>query len=234
MQGHRGLSGLVLAAEKAADTSADGERRARQADVNTQYTALAKQLGELGYSKAADQATAWKISWDKLSAQVDSRSLPSADSFAAHAALVEQTIRLIDSVADASSLSLDPVAETYYVMTALVDHLPRLAESTAAVRGKGTALLASGKLSANDKPAMAADIRNTHYLSERANSQIGKAADISTDLRKTLASVSGANTAEVDRFFKLVDAQLLAAAKPGVAAAEFYKVAARQWTRNTA
>jgi methyl-accepting chemotaxis protein len=219
VQAHRGLSGLVLNGKAEADT----DRRARQAEVNSQAVKLQEQLGKLGYAKAAEETKAWKSAWDKLGTQVDSRSTKPADSFAAHTDLINRNISLIDRVADVSGLSLDPVAETYYVMTAVVDHLPRLAEVTAAVRGNGTALLAGGEVSASGRADLVAEMRNAEYLYHRATDQIQKAIEINPGLAKSLGGAIAANKAEVDRFFALVQTQLLAETQPTVAAADFFK-----------
>jgi hypothetical protein len=114
LQAHRGLSAMVLAGNAAVDA----ERRARQTDVNAQFAALDKHLQSLGYTKAIEPAKAMKTGWEQLSQKVDSRSISAKDSFDAHTALVDQNIGMMELVADASGLSLDPVAESYFVMTA--------------------------------------------------------------------------------------------------------------------
>ena len=219
VQAHRGLSALVLNGQAEADT----ERRARQAEVNTQHARLQEQLATLGYTKPAEEAKAWKAAWDQLGGQVDSRSTQAADSFAAHTALVDRNLSLIDHVADASGLSLDPVSATYYVMTAVIDHLPRLAEATALLRGTGTALLAQGEISAVQRAELTSELHDAEYLYRRASEQIHKAIEISPALGKQLDSALAANKAEVDRFTALVQGQLLAEAKPTLAAADYFK-----------
>ena len=220
VQAHRGLSGLVLNGK----AEADPDRRARQAEANSHYAKLQDELGKQGYTKAAEEAKAWKGAWDKLGAQVDSRGIKAADSFAAHTDLAQRNLALIDHIADASGLSLDPVADTYYVMTALVDHLPRLAEATAAVRGSGTALLAGGEINASGRADLVAEMRNAEYLYRRATAQIHKAIEINPALGQGLEGAVAANKAEVDRFFALVQTQLLADGAPTVAAADFFKI----------
>ncbi|MBL8333903.1 MAG: nitrate- and nitrite sensing domain-containing protein, partial [Rubrivivax sp.] len=125
LQAHRGLASMVLSGNTAADT----DRRARQADVNTQFSALGKAVAERGWKQAADEAQAMKTQWEQLARKVDERSISAKDSFEAHNGLVERNIHLIEMVADTSGLTLDPVAESYFVMTAAIDFLPRAAES---------------------------------------------------------------------------------------------------------
>ena len=102
LQAHRGLAGMVLAG----NATADGERRARQADVDSQIASLDKQLAGPTYAGTVDPVKALKTGWKTLSQKVESRSISARDSFEAHTALVDQTIAVIELVADASGLSL--------------------------------------------------------------------------------------------------------------------------------
>ena len=218
LQAHRGLSGLVLSGNAAADI----ERRNRQADVNTQLAKLSKELSDLGYSKAAEGAKALQTGWTKLSDDVENRRTTPPESFAAHTALVEANITLLDAVADASSLSLDPVAETYYLMTAVVDHMPRLAESMAVARGMGAQMLASKEITPTDRARLSQLADKSHYLNGRAIAQLAKAEEIKPALKQTMGSASLALT-EADRFFKLMEKELLSGTKPTLAAADYFK-----------
>jgi len=219
LQAHRGLSAMVLNGNAAAEA----DRRARQVEVNAQLAKLSRQLDEQGYVKAATEARAWKAGWDKLSQQVDAKAIKAAESFVAHAALVDRNIALMDQMADVSGLSLDPVAESYYIMTALVDHLPRLAEATAAVRGKGAAMLGQAEVSSQDKAAISFEIQYAEYLFARAKAQATKATDLSPDIKKAMTSLASGTSAEVDRFFKQAETELLGDAKSSLAATEFFK-----------
>ena len=219
VQVHRSLSGLTLNGKPEAET----ERRARQAEVNTHHAKLQQQLVGLGYAKSAEEARAWKSDWDKLNAQVDRQGIKAAESFAAHTDLVLRNLGLIEHVADLSGLTLDPVAETYFVITAVVDHLPRLAEATTTLRGNGAAMLAADLASELTRAELAAEMRNAKYLYSRASDQIQKAGEINPALKKSLEAALAANKTDVDRFFKLVETQWLAGTKPALPAAEFFR-----------
>ena len=151
------------------------------------------------------------------------KAIKAGESFAAHTALVNRNIAPMDQVADASGLSLDPVAESCYIMTALVDHLPRLAEATAAVRGKGAAMLAKGEISSQDKAAISFKIQIAEYLFARAKAQATKATDLSADIKKAMTSLASGTSADVDRFCKQAETELLGDAPSGPAATEFFK-----------
>jgi methyl-accepting chemotaxis protein len=218
IQTHRGLSGIVLNGGSATDA----ERRTRLADANAQLAALGKQAADLGYTKQADEIKAMKAAWEKLAQQVDSRSLTAAESFAAHTAIVDLNLTLIDHMADASGLSLDPVAESYYVMTVMVDHLPRLTEALANARGQGAQLLAAKEIDPVERARLSNAVEKSSYLHSRSAAQITKAQEINADVRKAITTVASASE-EASRFFKLSDKELINNAKPTMTAVDYFK-----------
>jgi methyl-accepting chemotaxis protein len=177
----------------------------------------------LGYTKAVEQAKAWKSAWDQLVARVDQRGLKPDESFAEHSRLVGQNIDLIDAVADASGLSLDPVAESYYLMTAVVDHLPRLIEATARLRGQGAGMLASGKDDPTEAATLAALMRESSYLQNRAQAQIVKATDLSADVKQALGTAVTSKASEVESFLQLTKTSLVDAGGKQASASDYFK-----------
>jgi len=218
LQNHRGLSGIVLNGQ----TASEPERQASRADIGAQLQALIKQTEELAYPKAQASLVALKAGWGPLSQKVDTQGLKPPESFAAHTALIQSNLNLMDQLADASSLSLDPVAESYYVMTAVIDHLPRLAEALAQVRGKGAAMLASGTAEPIDRAGLQYLSDQVSYLRSRAVGQMNKAAELQPDLGKSLAPVQKEANEAADRFVNLTQAQLLGTAAPTSKAADFF------------
>jgi methyl-accepting chemotaxis protein len=218
LQVHRGLSNMVLNG----NVAADAERRAGATEVHAQLDKLGKELESQQYAKAIDDLKAMRSDWDKVLRQVESRELSAAGSTAAHTALVQRLVILIDHVADASGLSLDPVAETYYTMTALVDHLPRLTEAVALARGTGAALLAAKQASPVERANLARMVENVHYLEQRATEQLNKAAALSPLIAKVVtAEAESAKAVEV--FFKQIHNEIVEPAKLTQPPADFFK-----------
>lgn len=129
LQAHRGLASMVLGG----NSSADPDRRARQADVSAQFPLLKRQLGERGIPKAIEEAQLMKAAWDQLSQQVDARSISADESFAAHTALVEQNIGVIDMVAQANGQTLGRARSERAMLLAVLGGLGLLALGSAAV-----------------------------------------------------------------------------------------------------
>jgi methyl-accepting chemotaxis protein len=218
LQAHRGLSGIHLNGI----ATADSDRRAREADESSQFAKLSKQLADLNYAKAAESAKAMKADWDKLAQQVAAKSLKPGESFELHSKLIDSNLRLIEAVADLSGLSLDPVADTYYMMTAVTDHLPRLAEALAQARGRGAAALAAKDISVAERTAFQNDIDKAAYLFDRASAQLEKAMEIRPELKKSITAMAAAS-AESGRFAKLSQAEVVAAAKPTLSSTDYFR-----------
>jgi methyl-accepting chemotaxis protein len=219
LQTHRGVTGMVLRG----DNGLDADRKARAAEVNQHHGKLIEQMQGLGYAKAVEQSRAWKSAWDQLAARVDQRALKPEESFAEHTRLVAQNIDLVDAVADASGLSLDPVAESYYLMTAVVDHLPRLIEATARLRGQGAGMLASGKDDPTESATLAALMRESSYLQSRAQAQITKATELNADVKQALGSAVAGKAGEVDAFLQLTKTSLVDQGGKAPSASDYFK-----------
>jgi methyl-accepting chemotaxis protein len=218
LQAHRGLSSMVLNG----NAGADSDRKARQAEVNTQFDSVAKAVAQAAYPKAGQEIKAMKAQWDKISQAVDSKALNAGASFDQHTALVSANFHLLEVIADESGLSLDPVSESYYVMTALVDHLPRLTEALARTRGAGAAFLASKEASAADRARLAVQVDQADYLYQRAAAQITKAQEISPDVKSAVSGLADA-AAAATTFFKVTQRDVIEPAKLSAAAADFFK-----------
>jgi nitrogen fixation/metabolism regulation signal transduction histidine kinase len=92
--------------------------------------------------------------------------------------------------ADLSGLSLDPVAETYYVMTAIVDHLPRLSAAAATLAQTGQELATSADKTHSLRARLSFQTDTVEYFSQRSFDQIAKAfglhAGVKAELDKPL------------------------------------------------
>ncbi len=68
----------------------------------------------------------------------------SVTTFAAHTALVDALLGLLQDVADQSNLTLDPEVATFYLMDGVIFKQPQLAEMLGRMRGMGNAILRAG------------------------------------------------------------------------------------------
>jgi methyl-accepting chemotaxis protein len=219
LQAHRGFSGALLRGE----VGHESDRKARQADVNAALASLGKVLTDPGMSKAADETKDIKARWEKLSAAVDARALSSTESFNAHHDLITTAFKVLDQVADISGLSLDPVGESYFLVNALVDHLPRQAEAIASVRGHGIAMLSGKEITAADRINIQFGILQALEGQERSEGQVNKAGALNAEVKKFMGDILQTSATASERFFKLSQDELLGTAKSKMTPGDFFK-----------
>ncbi|MDP3084973.1 MAG: hypothetical protein Q8N44_14960, partial [Rubrivivax sp.] len=127
LQAHRQLSDRVLRG----DQTVEPQRAARQIEVDGDLSALDTQLGQMALQRARREVLAMQADWPPLAERVSERRIDAAESLDAHALLIEQTLQLIDLVADANRLQawVDPGERQ--LARALTEHLPRWSEAQA-------------------------------------------------------------------------------------------------------
>ncbi|MBL8327461.1 MAG: HAMP domain-containing protein [Rubrivivax sp.] len=221
LQAHRGLSGIVLNGNEASDA----DRRKALAAAQAALAQLRQRLDAAGFKQSADRAARLSEGFESVAAKVGSKGVSGKDSFALHTALVNQNLLLMDAVADESGLSLDPVAESYYLMTATVDHLPRLAEAIAQMRGRGAGMLAGAEISAVDRSVFEGLVNTASYLQERGSLQIEKAAQIDPAYGQALAAAQKAAKDGGDRAVQLARDEIIKPEKPALAANSYFSTA---------
>ena len=198
------------------DPRAAAERRRLQSEVQAGLDGLQRLLDERGYAAAGAEVRGLQTAWGQLRQRVDGQPSDLAGNAAGHAALADRLLRAIDLIADASGLSLDPVPETYYVMTAMVDHLPRLVEASVELRDHGAALLQAGGDTARERLRAAAHLaREAH---DRSVGQIAKAEALNPVVKARLDGPLAAHRSQSDKLLAMAEGPLLQAA-PGTAAA---------------
>jgi methyl-accepting chemotaxis protein len=218
LQNHRGLSGIVLSGSNQAD--ADRKRALQQATESV--AKLEQLLSQSGYAKASEKARKLTADLSALAQRVEQRGVSNPDSFAAHTVLINDNLRIMDTLADESGLSLDPVAESYYLMTAAVDHLPRLAEAIAQLRGRGAAMLTAPEVLAVERGALQNLTSNALYYQGRADAQIKKASEIDAKLGENLAAAVKNADQAVGRAIQTTNDEVLAKEKPTMEATAYF------------
>ncbi len=89
------------------------------------------------------QAQAIVADWQALQARAF--SAPAAEVFAAHTAVIEQVLALMQGVVEHSGLLIDPELDSHFLMEVVSLRLPRLAESLGKARGLGAGMAARGE-----------------------------------------------------------------------------------------
>ena len=184
LQAHRSAAQTLLSGN--GGTGVD--RQSLAAEVNKQFDSLTAELGSLGYTEAVATAKNLRGDWDKLNQQLTANNLNAEASMRIHGELFDKFFVLMDNVADGSGLSLDPVAESYYMVTALVDHLPRLAEEVDHLGVVGTTQLSEKNLPLTVRTSLVMASQNIHHLQGRMQAQLHKTMATAPALKPLLAA----------------------------------------------
>ncbi|OYU29430.1 MAG: hypothetical protein CFE41_00540 [Burkholderiales bacterium PBB2] len=223
LQNHRGLSGRMLGGEEAAQAA----RQAAEQELDQALAELPKHLpDDPAYKATQAKLVQLQAQWQELRGKVRARSLDSAASFNAHTKVVDQLMLLIEAIADASGLSLDPVEESYYLIIALSDYLPRLTESVAQGRGKGAALLAlqaSGReVSDNERQALNQITHEISFWRDRCQRQVDKALASQPKLAERLTAPFSAATQSAETFTSSLRRELGSGKKSAMSPQELF------------
>ena len=227
LQSHRALSQRQLTG----DVSAAGPRAAAAQAVDTALAKVKPLLSDPMFKKAPADFQALGVAFAELKAAVDGQTVTAAEAFAAHSKLIEQYLFAVEAVADESGLSLDPVSESYYMMTAAVDYLPRLAEYGAQARAKGLTVLqqvgAGKEFSGSDRATLQSMVYSIEYYKKRALAQVEKVNITDPASGKALAGPAQKVDAAATAFLKMLQGDLVATSgKPSVGAEAFGQSAA--------
>lgn len=120
---HREIAALVLNGRQVLEP----ERQVRQGEVDDRLTTLAVALVSGQWHRAVGESDALREDWLMLARQFGTRSLAAGESDQAHRLLIEQTLQVIDLVADAGAPHAAASVQNLQPTLAVAHALPRLA-----------------------------------------------------------------------------------------------------------
>ncbi|MDE0856389.1 MAG: hypothetical protein OSA97_18380, partial [Nevskia sp.] len=147
LQQHRALSAQVLNG----NSDSAPQREAKQAEVSAAFAAVAKSAAAHPDTRMGKDWSPIVQRWEALAHQVGAAGIDGPASFAQHSALAADVLVEIDAATDDFGLSLDPAADSYHLVSAMLLHMPPLAETVGQVRGLGVAELSRHSASADEK-----------------------------------------------------------------------------------
>ncbi|MBL8323777.1 MAG: nitrate- and nitrite sensing domain-containing protein [Rubrivivax sp.] len=220
VQVHRGLSFNVLSGQ------ADLEPRRSAAQAEAQRAAEA--LDKLVKAEVADDAlrTRWAAmagQWQEVAAAVASRKLTAPDSLSRHTALVAALLEINDSLADHFGITLDPVAETYFLGIGTLRDMPRATELMGLLRARGTLLLARQGATPEDRAAIAGLADRAEAVLRDMELSLGKSFARDAAIQAAVGGASRAATEEVRNALKLVREQIVGATQLTHPPGEYFK-----------
>ena len=222
-QQHRGLTAGVLAGNTAMREKAEAKR----AEVGQALTGAVAAINALQQPAVAALADEIARRWQELAAALNHQQLQGPQSFARHVALVDQQLRLLQAVADASGMTLQTHADSYFTAQAVLTPLPRLTESLGQARARGTTILTRGEIKPEERGAVGALAEGARQTAGDAREALAKAARARPALQATLAPASKAAEAANAEVLRLIESQILQRDQPEGQAADYFAQTSR-------
>ncbi|WP_121455199.1 methyl-accepting chemotaxis protein [Acidovorax sp. 106] len=209
-QQHRGLSNGALSG----NTDFIAQREKKQAEVQAALaqalqsaTALASSAHNRKLQPLAQQVQA---DWGALTTLVVAPSTKAPDSFRAHTALIRLQLDWLYQVLDASTLTLDPEAASYYLMSGALEHLPGLTESLGQARALGAAALTRRELSPADRAAILTVVTTARLQADKAQALLSRSGEADPRVQRALATAQKQAAEGASRALQTMQEQLLA------------------------
>ncbi len=162
--------------------------------------------------------------FEALGIEMDRGRLSVADGYRRYSALIDMELRLVDEIADASSITAHAdIADNRLRSTAL-RHAPMVAESLARLRGEGTRLLSIGAASREERIALAALSGQAANRMRDAQTQIDRSG-FGSEGALAAASIAAMHAAEEAR--RHVDTHVLMPTALVTPAPEFFAAMTR-------
>jgi methyl-accepting chemotaxis protein len=205
LQRHRGLSTTLLRG----DASVEPKVAAAAADATEALGAVEAQEASSGaeFETAGSFATLKQQVGATLAGM---RAAKPAENFARHTTTIKTALAHMRLVADGSQLTLDPVAETYYLMDAAVFRMPVYAESAAKLRGSVSALIARKEVSPEDAGAARQLLGEMDMTLEMVREGLGKVMKRVPSVRAALETADADLLARHNAVKALVSGEVLA------------------------
>ena len=216
---HRGLSTNWLGGN--ADLAASREARATEVDQAVEKLRGAGALYPGGVLAVRQQAV--QQQWQALRQAVADKAIDGPTAFARHTALVSTQLALLGDVADRSGLMLDPEGETYYLMAAVVEPLPRISELLGQTRALGALYLQRGAIVPSEKAGLQALLGQLTQASAQAGRFMRNAAALDPALAQRLAAARRDADQAVQAAALMVRSQVLDAAALSAPSDDYFR-----------
>ncbi|MGZ8218966.1 methyl-accepting chemotaxis protein [Methylomagnum sp.] len=173
-------------------------------------------------------------SWPQISQAVVSRSVAAPKNFDAHTQLITQMLDALDRVVDYYGLSLDPAAESYFLIQAILSDGPSLTEYLGQARGWGTGLLAKAAKQGTGPAASANAVTlqdrtklgtMTNLARDRLTAlqrDLEKAGVASPQLKASLDALTASAIGMGDKVLDLSQTEIIGADNPNFSSTDYY------------
>lgn len=213
IQQHRGMTNTYLNGSKSFKEQILKKREI----IDQHFTSLTNIDIQLGESlQTESNVIKMKELWETI--KQSSFSLTPEEAFELHTDLVEKTLSLLTHVADTSNLILDPELDTFYLMDAMINRLPRMIEAMGKTRGLAAGEAAQGFLDKEARLKLTLLSDKVKTFNKELNHAIGTSVQNNISIGETLGYRDRAAVESANLFLTLIDEKLLNSDVPGATA----------------
>ncbi|WP_434702676.1 methyl-accepting chemotaxis protein [Pseudomonas sp. Z1-12] len=218
MQQHSGLSSAVLGGNRVLN----GDRLSKQADVEREFERTERELREAQVPSAVlDSLQQMHRQWGELASQVSLAALDGTQSMTRHVELIMAGLQIEDSLLDHFELSLDPIFETYYLITGALVEVPHTSELLGQLSATGALHLARRQIQPEQRAALSSLTTQTLNSLDKLNRAFAKVNAASPSFNAVLSGPLATLRPQIEQTLKLTETHLIAAGELHYPAADY-------------
>lgn len=201
---HRGMSNAYLSGDASFREKIMNKKTQLDEDIQALDTIDAQSGGPL---ESTAQWQAIKTDWQSLNASVF--NVTPAESFARHTAIITKLLDLIIHIGVTSNLILDPQADSYFLIDAIIAQLPMLGEDLGKLRGLSAGIVARRQITDGEKITLSKLIARSKILWEGVQNSVNLAFGYNEELKSALNRSESAMITQVESFLTLVERSII-------------------------
>lgn len=217
-QQHSVLSSAVLGSARALN----GARQSKQAEVEREFEQTERMLRESQVpSSILDSWEQVQHQWHDLVDQVSKAAVEGPQSLTLHTQLITAYLQIEDSLLDHFELSLDPVFETYYLITGTLVELQRTSELLGQLNSAGALYLARGSVEPEQHAVLGSLTTQTLSSLDKLDRAYTKVNAASPQFDALLRDPLAVLRTQIKRALDLTDTHLISASELSYPVADY-------------
>lgn len=160
--------------------------------------------------------------WTTLEQGVSAAQLKPAESTKLHSELIARLLLVNEEVLSNFGMSLDPIADTYFLIQAAFVNMPALAENLGIMRAQGTGFLATANLPPEGRASLQGLSRRVGEVQGEMFRNLQRAIDANPDIKTTLGSQAEANREVIKKTLTMADTELISATDITYSAPDYF------------
>ena len=197
LQIHRGLANIELGG----DSSVRPRREAVAQEVQQKFQFLLDKL-PASWLETRSQLSQEQKTWASLS--LSAGGVSPKESFAAHSRLIMSIINTIRLAADESTMTFDPAAGTYYLVSAANFQMPQVLENLGQMRGSISSMVSKGEIDPYTVGVVNTLLNSTKFMGMEIEDSLRKAEAADVNVQPELKQQAAQFNDVLDKMSTLV------------------------------